>query len=57
MGCPGWMPLMLPSFPRPLLFRSHSLNVCNLKLSVLYDEAQYCTAYSIVRASTETLPL
>ena len=23
---------MLPSFPRPLLFRSYSLNVCNLKL-------------------------
>ena len=30
------MPLMLPSFPRPLLFRSYySLTVCNLKLSVI----------------------
>ena len=36
MGCPGLMPLMLPSFPTPLLlFRSYSLNVCNLKLSYL----------------------
>ena len=43
MGCPGWMPLMLPSFPRPLLFRSYSLNVCNLKLSY------FTVPYSIIR--------
>ena len=39
---------MLPSFPRPLLFRSYSLNVCNLKLSQLQSVANRKKAYVLV---------
>ena len=45
--------LMLPSFPRPLLFRSYSLNVCNLKLS-LQKERKKSLTYKRVKLRTSS---